>query len=855
MRIEKICCNNQSNSILLDCNKLFITYQIKDGCENDIIAQNVQISDSNKKVLYISQRQNYESGHPIYTERLPLESFQQYWLQVCLEDKEGKEVLSDPVMMHTCLLEQEEWLGKWITVPEHFVDGCAVCFDKFFPVTKKIVKATAYVCGLGYHEVTFNQHTFDDAVLEPLQTDYEKTCLYSVYDLTEYMSRENHFEVLCGDGFYGQRVAWDGKTYYGKPCLTAQILLEYEDGERQWVATSEEFTVRETPLTMNNIYFGEIYDARLEARYLNRTNQEHAIIDYSVKGELRLCDVEPIRIADRITPTDIYARGEGVYILDMGKNFTGFFEAKLCGSKGAVITFRFAEELAEDGSMDYTSCGVRAISGIQTLTYIKKSDEEETYRTKFCFFGYRYVEITGINIVTDVTCFTGLRIHTDFERVGEFYCSNEMLNKIHEIGLNTIESNMISVPMDCPVREKCGWLGDALVIADSVMYNYNSERFWRKYVRDMASSYLVYNTFSQIAPGRRLCGTAAPAWGSANIVIPYYLYWFYGDKRILEEHYAIMTQWLNFLSDRAENYIVSYGISDWWTPGARSVDGNNSIINSTIFYYISAKYLGEISKLLGYSEEGAAQEELADHIRQALIEKYYDHNMNTYHNMTTDCFAVQYHLVPAQCESRIVKQVAEQIREKNGKHGFGHIGIRFALPVLCEYGEEELAYSMMAREEYPGYGYMVKKGATSVWERFEDWKESGYNTARGSLSHPFKCSYEIYFYRYLLGIYPLEPGFREVGIKPYIADGVDYLSGSYKTRYGKIEVSFKREEQVLTYEITIPEQVSAVVSISVPPKTTFYEKNRELTAEIAGDRFVYRITEGNYVFISKAEGA
>lgn len=348
----------------------------------------------------------------------------------------------------------------------------------------------------------------------------------------------------------------------------------------------------------------------------------------------------------------------GVYLFDMGVNFAGWIRIQGIGFEGMELRIRYGERLRNDQDLLYGNYHqVICIAFRKTGLSVAKTDIISG-KPRFTNHGFRYVEISGMSHPMKEEDVMGIRVNTAFRQMGNFSCDNQLLNQFHKMADNSFLSNMQGIPMDCPIRERCGWGGDAIVIAESLLYNYSAKEFLRKFVWDMISSRLVFGEWKNVAPGRRGSGKACAAWGSAVVTIAWDCYWFSGDKAMLQDVYPYMKLWVDELANQAESYIIKEGLDDWAQPDERKLKGlSTSAQISTAYYYLSAKLLSESAGELGYEQDKENYRLLSEEIKKALKEKYYKNG--TFGGQGIDAMAV--------CEDLLDEDEVQRYHKKTGR--------------------------------------------------------------------------------------------------------------------------------------------------------------------------------------------
>jgi len=508
-----------------------------------------------------------------------------YWKVRWWDDKGQVSPFSEVATFEMGLLTEDDWDAMWIG------GGDLLCNQ--FVIEDEVKQARAYVCGLGWYELRINGKKVGDHQLDPGQTDYEKLVLYSTYNVTDLLTEgENVIGVMLGSGRYAQdwstvpEVLERVKSYKNaSPKVILQSEIELEDGSCRKVITDETWKVSKGPIVEDDIYNGETYDAKLEkpgwdSPGYDDSEWEKAKVVEPPGGQLvSQATLPPIKIIKTIQPVALTNPKLDVYVYDFGQNFTGWVRLTVSGPRGTEVKLRHAEVLHPDGMINVIpNRRAKAID-----TYILKGEGIEVYEPRFTYHGFRYVEVTGYPGTPNLNTLQGVVVHSAVEPVGGFSCSNPLINRIHQCILWSQLANLMSIPTDCPQRnERMGWLGDAQLIAEEAIYNLDMAGFYTKWLRDIREAQREDGSLPDVVPPYWLLYPADPPWGTACIVIPWCLYLYYADERVLADNYQVMKGWVDFLTTKTEGYLITYSkYGDWCPPGKlRSLDTPGELISS-----------------------------------------------------------------------------------------------------------------------------------------------------------------------------------------------------------------------------------------------------------------------------------
>lgn len=818
----------------------------------------------------------------------PLDSGQRVWWAVEVWDAKGRKSSPSSVAhWEMGLLKPADWQGRWIgsgwPIPrreeEFYGDHPAPCFRREFDVTKKVRRARAYVTGLGYVEMTLNGKRVGDRLLDPAWTNYDRRVYYSAYDVTDLLlAGRNAAGLLVGNGWYnplplrifGRNLREILPT--GEPRALLQLVVEYEDGTRDTLYTDERWKVGESAIRNNSLYLGEVVDARKDPGPWDRPGYDDSAWKPAVrvdapKGALMAQPLPPIRVGRRINPVKATEPAPGTFIVDMGENFAGVASFRFNAPAGTTVHMRYGEVLNPDGTLNpLTSVAGQVKHGnggpgapqvaVQTDSYTCRGGGE-TWTPKFTWHGFRYVELTGLPSAPTLDSVVGLALHSDVESVGEFACSNPLFNRIQEVTRRTILSNIFSVESDCPHRERLGYGGDIVAASEEVMLNFDMSTFYAKAVDDLADAVRPNGGFTETAPYVGIAdeglgdGSGPIGWGTAFPVLQWNLHQYYGNDAPMARYYDLTKQWISLLESKAVDGILDNGISDHESlvPKPRPLTG-------TAFYYHNVDLASRIAELLGKQADSDRYQKLADSIRDAFNGKFLKPD-GTYYTGTQACqaFALYMGLAPeAQVAPALGVLVRDILDARHGHLTTGIFGTKYMLNALTDHGRADVAYTIANQKTFPGWGWMLENGATTLWEHWEK-EERIY-----SHNHPMFGSVSEWFYKALGGIHLQDArsaGMDRIRIAPNVVGDLAWVRASYDSVRGKIVSAWSREGDRFTLDVTLPPGVEAVVEIPARAAQTVQE-GRTAANRAPGVKFLdykrgkarYQVGGGAYRFMS-----
>jgi len=789
-----------------------------------LVASSLALLNQDKCDLWDSGKNaSADSTQVVYAGK-PLASGQTSYWKVRYWDSAGNaSPYSAAAQFEMGLLSQDEWKGQWI--------GGANLLRKEITLNGTVIRARAYVTALGYYELRINGEKVGCNVLDPAWTTYPVRVLYSTYDVTPQLrTGKNALGAMLGGG-WATLGAGDVPAPYKQPALLLQVNIELANGKTVTVASDNSWKVTKGPIVSDNVWDGEVYDARRELPGWDSPDFDDSAWSAArpvegSKGTLSAQMMPPIRVVDSMVPVALTNPRPGVFVFDMGQNFSGWAELRVSGPRGTEVRLRYAELLYDDGMINRENLREAKSRDI----YILHGQGEEVYQPRFTYHGFRYVEVTGYPGTPSLDSLRGRVVHTAVEPTGSFLASKALLNQIHKIIRWSDLTNLHSVPTDCDQRnERMGWLGDAQTSAEGMMLNFDMAAFYTNFLRDMRDVQGPDGTLTDTVPQRYGHRPADPAWGTAYPLICWYMYEQYGDRRTPEENYAGVKKYVEYLHSRApDNVLRDSHYGDWVaiekTPGA---------LVSDFYYYYDTLLLSKIAAVLGNSADAANYTQLATQIKDAFNHEFFDAKTGNYANGTQTANALPLFLdiVPKDRRGTVARNLTDNILYAHNTHlTTGFIGARYLMPLLTELGRSDLAYDLAVQTTYPSWGYMVANGATTLWELWQDKTGPSMN----SHDHHMMGSVDAWFYKALAGINPDadNAGYRRFRIEPQVVRDLAWASATVGTLRGNVTSSWTHAPGLVTLEVDVP--VNSAASVSIP-------KDLEMTefAVREGDRTVW----------------
>lgn len=836
-----------------------------------------------------------ESVHVIYAGP-PLQSGQRVWWKVRVWDAAGRaSEFSQPAWFDMALPSPTDWRARWIQrksngpIPEEqmFDDHPAPLLRKEFALERKVARARAHVSGLGYYELRLNGEKVGDHVLDPGWTSYGKRVLYSTYDVTAQLKRgRNALGIMLGNGWFNPlplrmwgHINPRDALVIGEPRAILQLVIEFADGTSQTIVTDETWRASDGPVLRNSVYLGEVYDARREqpgwdSPGFDDSRWETAVAATEPKlGPLCAQDAPPIRVTRTLKPVKLTEPKPGVFIFDFGQNFSGWAQLRVRGEAGTRVRLRSGELLYDDGTLngmtavcgqikrggkDYRYDGVgQPKTAFQLDEYVLKGRGLEVFTPRFTFHGFRYVEVTGFPGRPTLDSLEGLRLNSDVASAGSFECSNEMFNRIQTMVRWTELANVFSVQSDCPHREKFGYGGDIVASSEMAMLNFDMARFYAKAAQDLADDVRTNGGFTETAPfvgisDQGLGDKSGPiGWGTAQPLLLLQLRQYYGEQLLLEQQYEATKKWLALLQSKSRDGILDNGISDHESlvPKPRALTG-------TAFYYFNAKLFEQLALALGRTADAQHASALADQIKSAFNKKFLEPGTGRYDIASQACqgFALYHGLAPAEEQPRVLDVLLRDIAGHGQHLTTGIFGTKYMLDALTTAGRADVACDIVNQRTFPGWGHMLERGATTLWEHWE------FSDNTFSHNHPMFGSVSEWFYKALAGIQPAPDavGFDKILIKPQPVGNLRWVRARHETVRGRIVSEWTNVGGEFKLRVRIPANASALVSVPSKDASRVTESGRPAVnapsvkfIRMEGSSALFAVGSGEYEFVAR----
>jgi alpha-L-rhamnosidase len=806
-----------------------------------------------------------------------LENGKRYFWKVKVWDRNGKESPYSVAQFWEMTVNTQHFTAEWISAPAVFdfqklnrhryamIKGETHDFLEPMPLLRKkfdlkqnIAKATVYVAAPGFFELFINGKKVSDDILNPAFTNYDKTVLFSTYDVTSFLkSGANAMGVMLGNGWYNStsKEVWgfDKAPWRNLPALKLQLEITYDNAEKQIVSTDTHWLATTGPTLFTALRQGEYYDARLEVprwseAEADEKNWQPVRRVAGPIGTLRPQKQPPVQVTQVLDAVNSQRLANGHIVYDFGQNMAGFVSLNVAGKAGSRLQFKYAEMVDANGAADQSNINnLLADSLFQVDRYTLKGGGDEQWSPRFVYHGFRYVEVWADGELPQLKSIQAKAVSTAFESVGEFTCSSEIVNKIQQATRWSYRNNFVGFPTDCPQREKNGWTGDAQLACEGGLTNFNAITAYQKWLGDIREEQQPNGSLPGIipTPGWGYYWGNGPAWDIACIVIPWTTYQYTGDRRILQDNFTTMKKYVDYVHTRSPDYIADFGLGDWIPVETETPVG----VTSTGYFYYGAATVAKAAGLLGNAADQQAYQALAAKIKEAFHKKYYNPKTQTYANGSqTALSAALFHgLVPDNLVNAIRKKLVQAVHVKNDHIDTGILGARYLPHALTDASEANLALNVITQTTYPSWGYWLAKGATTQWE---DWK------GEWSLNHIMFGDMSSWFYKALAGIRPDDnvPGFKHFIIKTESTETLQWAKGKYESAYGTLSSEWKNENGMFVHDIEVPVNTTATYYAPTGKATNLKESGKTIASQgirIAGTekgRVVLELEPGKYHF-------
>jgi alpha-L-rhamnosidase len=833
-----------------------------------------------KKIIWDSNNVNSRETISIQYEGPSLQSRRIYYWQVRVWCSNGEEsAWSDEGHWEMGLLHKVDWVAKWIEPnqenvteepeltledmfinkkksnqlsPENRLHPPKLVRKSFEVLDKKIVKARLYITAHGLYHAKINGQRITAAEFTPDFTSYSSYLQYQTYDVLPYLNGgENVFGVILADGWYAGRISIPGGSaqFGNRLGLLAQLEITYSDHSNQVLATNSSFLSSDSHYVYSDIFIGEKQDKTLEKTGWDRpgyqclTHEWSSVetVDYQFNN-LRAQYGAFVKPLETLAPIDIWEDEHQAYIIDFGQVIAGRVRLQLNCSNGQALKIEHCEVLNEKGEFFNNIVGRNKE---QTDYYIASGEKGEIFEPSFTFHGFRYVRLSGYNTELHHKDISAVVLYSDMKQTGYFKTSDPEINQLWKNIQWSQKGNMLSIPTDCPQRERAGWTGDLQVFTPTAAFNMDIQSFLTRWLWNLQMEQTKDGEILNYSPAPKdiwndlkFTGTISSAgWGDAIIIVPWVLYQRYGDIRILEQCYPSMEKWMEYVQNSAaqnkenaehdyERYLwdTKFHFGDWMIPSFMLGEKPQGPIASayatkdciaTAFYAYSAGILSEISKILGKNELEDYYRELKNKVKEAFGYAYVKESGTLtadYQGVYT--IALAFNLLSGIQKKKAIERLVALIETNEFKIDTGFLSVPYIMDVLCENGYKDIAYKLLFQTACPSWLYEVKNGATTIWESWEAVKPDGTVGSFSFNHYAFGCVGD-WLVRYIGGLTPIEPGYRKFKVEPHYCDKLKYAETQFESVYGEIKVNWEiQEEKNMLLHVKVPANTLAVISLT-----------------------------------------
>jgi alpha-L-rhamnosidase len=795
-------------------------YQITVGTDPDKVAKgNGSVWNSGK----------INDQHQITTYAgIALVPFQRYYWSLTVWDQNDQKI-AIPATAHfeMGMMGMENWTGNWITDTRDIHKKDAPYFRKTFSSNKKIKEARAYIAAAGLFELYINGNRVGDHQLDPSFTRYDRRNLYVTHDVTAYLKENNTIGVLLGNGWYNHQstAVWyfHEAPWRSRPKFCLDLKITYQDGTQESISSDTNWKTSTGGLVFNSIYTAEHHNASAVQKGWNTvdfddSHWEKSIPTAAPSNNIVAQALHPIRHTKEIQPISMQKISPQKYIFDLGRNIAGISRIKLKGEPGTVLRVTHAELMGDDGQIDLSNIIVHyrptdESDPFQTDIYTLSGDGIETFAPKFNYKGFQYIEVVSSKPIEltreDVT---GIFMHSDVPAIGKINSSNPLINKLWSATNNAYLSNLYGYPTDCPQREKNGWTGDAHIAIEMGLYNFDGITVYEKWLADHRDEQQPNGVLPAIIPssGWGYHWANGPDWTSSLAIIPWQIYLFYGDAKLLADCYENIKRYVDHITTISPGFITHWGLGDWVPVKSKTPKE----FTSSIYYYVDANLLAKAARMFGKEADYQKYSNLANNIKKEINAQFFNPEKSIYGSgfQTELSTALFWGIVPEAHQEKVADALAKRVAADNFHIDVGLLGSKAILNALSENGYSDLAYKLATQDDFPSWGAWIKQGATTL---FEDWKVDAKRMGAMSRNHIMFGEIGAWFYKALGGIKPdpQNPGFKNILLAPHFVIGLERFEATHRGPYGTIISAWRKTKKNIDYRVTIPPNSTAKLTL------------------------------------------
>lgn len=770
-----------------------------------------------------------------------LQAFTKYYWRVDINNQTTKPSIAS---FETGMMNSHNWKGAWISDNNDINLKPAPYFRKAFSVNKKIKSVRAYVATGGLYELYLNGKKIGNHRLDPTYTRFDRRTLYVTYDVTkELTTGQNAIGVLLGNGWYNHQstAVWDfhKAPWRARPTFCMDLRITYEDGSIETISTGKDWKTVLSPVIFNSIYTAEHYDAQKEIEGWNLASFDdslwkNVIFRSAPSDNIVSQQLHPIRNVEEIKSVTIKKFNDTTYVFDLGRNISGVSKIMVKGQSGTILRLKHGERLYANGHVDLSNIDVHYrptdnTDPFQVDIFTLSGKGEETFSPRFNYKGFQYVEITSSTPITlTKESLIGYFMHSDVPPAGKIVTSNTTLNKLWWASNNSYLSNLFGYPTDCPQREKNGWTGDSHIALETGLYNFDGITVYEKWLADHRDEQQANGVLPSIIPtgGWGYEWGNGPDWTSSIAIIPWNLYLFYGDDKALRDNYKNIKRYVDHITEISPTGLTQWGLGDWVPVKSKTPVE----LSSTCYYFADVTILTNTAKLLGKEEDYKTYSALAEKIKNAFNEKYFNKELNSYNTglQTELSMPLYWGLVSTELKSKVAATLAKRVEADNFHLDVGLLGQKAILNALSENGYADVAYKIASQETYPSWGWWIKNGATTL---YENWDIKAANDI--SMNHIMFGEMGAWMYKGIGGIFPdaSSPGFKKIILKPHFVEGLQEFTAEHNGPQGLIKSEWKRNKKEISYSVVVPANSTATLYLPKMRNTKVFREKKEVKEE------------------------
>lgn len=792
-----------------------------------------------------------------------LQPFTRYYWSVDVWDKNGnRSAETATAWFETGVMDPSGWKGAWITDTRDANRKPAGYFRKDFTPSSPVKKARIYIAAAGYYELSLNGEKMGNHMLDPAKTRFDRRIMYVTHDVTESMRPgDNTMGVTLGNGWYNHQstAVWffHEVPWRARPSFCADLRITYEDGSVETISTGNDWKTAPGPIIFNSIYTGEHYDARLE-----QPGWDNPGFDYSGWFDVTVVPapspnivaqaMHPVRKAEKIPAGSMVKIDDRTYVFDLRRNISGVVSLEASGEEGTVIRLKHGEKLDAAGRVDQSNIDQHYrpqddSDPFQTDIFILSGKDNDLFMPRFNYKGFQYIEVSA-NRPLELTkeSLTGYFMHSDVPVAGNIHSSSEVINRLWWAGNNSYLANLFGYPTDCPQREKLGWTGDGHIAIETGLFNFDGITVYEKWIADHRDEQQPNGVLPAIIPssGWGYHWANGVDWTSSLAIVPWNIYMFYGDSRLLEETYDNVVRYVDHIDYMYPEGLTSWGLGDWVPVRSRA----DVELTSTVYFYVVASILADAAQLFEKADDHKKYSALAEKIKVAFNDKFLDRETGIYGSgyQTEMSMPLFWGLVPGDVRGIVASNLAGMVADNDYHIDVGLLGSKALLNALSENGYADVAWRVASQEDYPSWGWWIINGATTF---YENWSIDADRDI--SMNHIMFGEISAWLYKAPGGINPdpENPGFRNVILRPYFVEGLDHFEATHQGPYGTILSSWEKGGSKIIYNVSIPPNSTATLYLQGSYTVQEGEPVSAHDVSGMGDVSIIQLAAGNYVFL------